>query len=928
MNLVIATAKRPRRGLCAWRFAHSLFLGTACAAVAVLATATTATAQRKVLQARPPANAEQIDVFEENAEDSVQVGPRVHMPISINIDRHLRKAQGFLGRSKFTSAFQVLEDVIEGRTLTEEDGLKPEEPGRATTEEMAWDMNSARGAVFSEDERIYRPVRRLCHELLATMPEEGLAAYRAQYEVEAQRALDDATARTDVTAVEEVFERFFVTLTAARALELAGDARMDRGQFRAALQNYTMLLEAYPRASHAEAGIDEAYVQLKVALCFTQLGDAQAASAALSDLEDAYPDRSLRVLGELTATAGLEGHAVFSPGDAAVRHVGSSGTAPGAARPSATNPTPGVLQTDSEFIPLWEARFEDAQPYRVVRQGNEGRRVRIGRGGSGGGSMPSPQLFAPGNSVHRVGQRLLFLDHFQLRDHEIVTGRLRSRADGPLSERLRPGQPRARVAAYDQQSRVLSDDGQRLYAVVGTEKPVGDLGAILDNQLVAHDLETLEEIWTSKAHSALHQVTFLAAPTLSGSKLYVPILEAGTIALQCIDTKTGAPVYRVPVHRGGTNLVRPIASRVAIADGIAYLMSNAGALAAVDAYTGSLRWIRRYERVHPLRPKRLRETGGDSDSFRGNVVFSEVSRLPGFAPGEIIVVDGLVVFAPSDGSVLLCLDGATGEPVWMINRELSIPENAQVSRWKYIVGHDDRNLYLAGDQDLSCVSIRSGVRLWRTELPASPSISQWKGRGTVTSTHVLMPGERAIYAWPLHGEPGPDAPKRAWRRIALPDLSIGREPLNDEFNIYVDGVFLTAAYAGGVEVYSTVESLANLAERATDPLQKALLFAQSGDVLSAFETLEASDRTALDSTTKRRLAKRALALASELSLGMAAHSARGDALAILDRCRAILEHERDIMRWHLARIDVFQSLGDFESVESEQLTLYALMEGK
>ena len=39
---------------------------------------------------------------------------------------------------------------------------------------------------------------------------------------------------------------------------------------------------------------------------------------------------------------------------------------------------------------------------------------------------------------------------------------------------------------------------------------------------------------------------------------------------------------------------------------------------------------------------------------------------------------GLVIFAPCDGSVIVCLDGASGEPVWMLNRH----------DLQYLIGHD------------------------------------------------------------------------------------------------------------------------------------------------------------------------------------------------------------------------------------------------
>ena len=74
------------------------------------------------------------------------------------------------------------------------------------------------------------------------------------------------------------------------------------------------------------------------------------------------------------------------------------------------------------------------------------------------------------------------------------------------------------------------------------------------------------------------------------------------------------------------------------------------------------------------------------------------------------------------------------------------------------------------------------------------------------------------------------------------------------------------------------------------------------------------------------IGRRLLSVSGELASAMAAHGSRKDALALLDRCRARLASSKDVQHWHLARIEVFQILGDLDGVESEQRALYALME--
>ena len=80
--------------------------------------------------------------------------------------------------------------------------------------------------------------------------------------------------------------------------------------------------------------------------------------------------------------------------------------------------------------------------------------------------------------------------------------------------------------------------------------------------------------------------------------------------------------------------------------------------------------------------------------------------------------------APTDGDILICADGASGELLWVISRTLG--GNFCV------VGHNSRHLYLSGSAGVMCVDHRTGIRLWEVEPPEST----WWGRGIVTDTRT------------------------------------------------------------------------------------------------------------------------------------------------------------------------------------------------
>ncbi|MDA1221621.1 MAG: hypothetical protein O3B85_06340, partial [Planctomycetota bacterium] len=76
---------------------------------------------------------------------------------------------------------------------------------------------------------------------------------------------------------------------------------------------------------------------------------------------------------------------------------------------------------------------------------------------------------------------------------------------------------------------------------------------------------------------------------------------------------------------------------------------------------------------------------------------------------------------------------------------------------------------------------------------------------------------------------------------------------------------------------------------------------------------------------KADVGRRLLTLCGEIALASAARGSREEALAMLDRCRSLLDEERLIERWHLARIEVFEALGDLDAIAAEQQQLYRRM---
>lgn len=861
------------------------------------------------------------------AAEEEQYGVRVELFENPNLDRFLRRAEQFLGQENWDSAITVLQDVVEGRTLevtfgdeeTSGDGAsgdgasgdgegegeaKPpsapesEEPSGAGVGDNELDASQA---VFSRDGRIFHPVRRLCQSLLASMAPAGIDLYRTRFESEAQAIYEDAIAARSPAALESVYTRFFVTEASGRALWAAGDLLMDQGRFRGAIQVYRDLLESYPAEFRQRLQIRETWLHFKIALCLQLLGEDEGARQQLSTLAEAFPDESLRLMGELQTLAALPESAYFENST-----VGRTAVA------VARGNDQLIDRGTAELVPLWEFRFWDTEPYRDARGQNESYHQTTK-------AIPKVDQYGPGTAIAFDGEDALFLDHNRLRIHDGLSGLMHLESEGKVDPPTpRPGQARPRVPVYDWATMPTVAVGGRVFAIQCNESnSQRDERALLRNTLVAMDRESARILWTSEnwsdAPDRLDDLTFLAAPTVFGDKLMVPVMHRESYCLQCLRQEDGAPIWRTAVHAGGTPYVRAPASPVTIESGVVFVLTNAGALAAIDAYTGDTRWIRRYERVHPLRKK---PRSNRSNQRNSNYQFVEV-KLPGFANAELLVVDGLVVFAPADGDVVLALDASTGEPVWMAGGSSRF---APFKDLRHLVGHNGRDLFFVSRSELVCIGLRSGLRRWMATLP--PDQPSWAGRGLVTDEFVILPGPRRLLVFDANRGGSP-------RTLKLPEFSLGAEPLPGPCNLSIHGPFLAAAYEGGIEIYSTPTRLAAEAGKREDPLEAARWLEHAGQLREAADLLVTwLDGGGGDEAVRQSVTDRLLGISTEVAEATAANGDRAAAVALLDRCLPYCGARELRQRWHLSRLEFWRQLEDMDAYEKEQRALYSFMEGR
>jgi hypothetical protein len=915
------------------------FLGLACLC-------TYSVTAQQVRAEAPPGMRAVIEQANPAAEDP---GVRVEMFDNDTLNRYLERSHAFLIREDYDSAVDLLQNIIDGRLgevfsveLGEDDGLGVEKGGVSSESEVKLNSGAMQpeaksdakdkpehapesslfDSVYSQDGRLFRPARRLCIELLARMPDVGVQIYRAKYEVVAQELLTEAI-RSDSTAMlEEVVNRYFITVPAGRAMKLLADQNMTEGRYRTAIQLYRDLLDVFPVKNRQSLGIKASWCQFKIALCFKLAGESRAARAVIEQLAIDHEEESLRILGELESIRDLPGGAVFSREAETITQSRDS-SAFGS----------WLDSQDLGLIPLWQYRFATADPYMNPKPKKRSQNILWGGSERGSTVMPLPRRYSPGTTVaftkQRDGENLvpraLFLEHYRLRVADTASGVQLKQTDEAVSpSTARVGHPRIRIAASDFALLRPVEDANNTYVVIGHDRStVASTEVLASSELVAYDKTTLLPRWSSRdwldGPGGLRDVTFLAAPTVFGSRLLLPGLRKGVYTLECLDSATGRPIYRKSLHSGGSQFFKAPGCPVALQGSLAIVATNAGCIAAVDGLVGDLRWIRRYERrdakhLVARKGKRINK----ADVRRSSTLFLQ-SALNNFLPCDLITHKGLVIFAPCDGEIIIAVDGRTGQPVWRLDGR---SRYAPFNRLTKIVGHNDELMFATSETHLVCIELSGGLIRWASQLPQLGSLREsGRGRGLVSGSSVVIPNGRELLLFDVNNE-------RPMTRLQLPNFDQSREPLNGSCHLVSSGPWLAVGYPGGVEVFTTKQAMAQMAEHTDDPLEKANILRLAGASREAEQVLASLVTTSENAEIQQAASRQLLALVRVRAAMVRRQESLVDGLKVLDELKPFMVGRKMRLDWYLARVELGVGSQDLDVYQATQQQLYDYMEGR
>lgn len=355
-----------------------------------------------------------------------------------------------------------------------------------------------------------------------------------------------------------------------------------------------------------------------------------------------------------------------------------------------------------------------------------------------------------------VGGKVLFRSHRGIHAFHLATGKLAWESDSSWSLDVMAREPQ-KAAALNQWVAVhlgngrattllsnavlgrLSADGKQVYAVDDLELPpvlanfnnpmiephygypVND--AVYHSRLQAYNLNTGKLVWevgSRRGKDELHDSYFLSAPLVHDGKLFVPIEQAGSLALVALDSADGRMIWRFDLaavryrlHLDPTRRLHGI--RLALADGILVCLLGE-TLLGVDLESHSVLWAHTPLRETPVAPVMLEQMFPP-----GLLPARPDAGLGASAPA---VVGDHVVFNVPGGKSLVCVGLKDGRVAW---RATATRDDV------YLAGAVRDRVLLVGRRGIRALNAADGKSLWSVET-GEPA-----GRGAASGTVYHLP---------------------------------------------------------------------------------------------------------------------------------------------------------------------------------------------
>ena len=532
---------------------------------------------------------------------------------------------------------------------------------------------------------------------LSKWPQEGLDVYRGRYEAKAAELV--ASAKGDNLApLYDALGRFFVTESAKQAGLRLIDAALEHGEYPAAARIGDQLLSDYPKDNLV---VERPALLFRTALAYALSGDADGKKRAAdraATLAKEFPKEMGVVRGkDVTLADALKAELAAASADqtaaggaaAASAAAGDSwptfGGSPGRGAVSAAKANPG---TRLYALPL-------AKPP-VGRPGQPGSRQQqqaafeeASRAGQTTGIMPVADR---GELYFQDGARVYASS---LESGVPLPGWLTTYPEtgGQYALRDVAGSTRSAQQTLTVTDRyvlaVMGQPDRQVNAMMFGQAPTPTTG---EARLVCLDRATGKEQWVVQLSTAsdvpknedeksIRGLALGGAPLVVGDTVLVAgksgranqgedcyvlsfDLAAGKFRWACFVASSGVPMNPngYPMPQVGSDSV----SHLAYADGRVYCLTNLGAAAALDAYSGTIAWLSIYPVEMP--PANVR---GMAPVFAPQ---QAAARLKPWQQSPAVLAEGKLFVLPAEGKNLLVYDAATGKEFKRISLD-------KIGRW-------------------------------------------------------------------------------------------------------------------------------------------------------------------------------------------------------------------------------------------------------
>jgi outer membrane protein assembly factor BamB len=623
----------------------------------------------------------------------------------------------------------------------------------------------------------YASVTETVRQSLCKWPLEGLLVYRGRYETPAAKLVSDGGTR-DLDKLHEALSRYFPTDAAKTAGIRLIDIYFEQGDYAAASDIGRELLTWHPNLV-----AERPMVLYRTAIAAKLAGQSDDASHWLTELRNQFPRAtgSVRgqdvVLADSLATEISGAQIVHAEVNDSWLTVGGDESR---SKGCASTVKPGARLYSVPLMHFnWATVPEPNQRQQMQRNDDDSRKK-----GAGLGIMPAVD-----------NGQLFFQDNTRIYGVDLDTGTpLPGWLDASPADqgayKPKNGNPNVPPVPLGRQLCVSVND-KYVTAIMGQSDLLApNVGpSAQDSRLVCLDRATGKEIWNTtledlpESQNALKVLQMCGSPLMVGDNVYVLVHglkgQFEDCYVACFTLATGRFRWAtflanasadpsIGIMADDTFQYSDAISHIAYASGRLFVVTNIGAVASLDAYTGAIAWLDIYRSEPPAANSAL------------NIAVNPPMRAPDGINGSLasvpwvynpaIVENGKVFIVPNDSHNLFVYDAGTGALVKQIKladlqeqRDPSGANNPDMPTTLLAVRDDF--VYLAGDRQVWQVPWQSigkfkkidyTPKYWRSTDNGSEEEAgtnghsaedqpiQIRGRAFVTADSVYLPTERCL----------------------------------------------------------------------------------------------------------------------------------------------------------------------------------------